>query len=110
MSVRFPHHVELALFRVVQESLANVHRHSGSSTARIGLIRGSEQTTLEVSDRGRGIAKEMLSKTDGTSGAVGVGIAGMQERLEQLGGRLEIDSDCQGTTVRAIVPLYEEWL
>lgn len=95
---RLPRDVEMALFRVLQESLGNVHRHSGSKTATVRLMRGPDEVRLEVLDAGCGIP-------DGrqTSG-LGVGIAGMQERMKQVGGKLEIDSGPNGTTIRAIVP------
>ena len=101
---RLPQEIELALFRVVQESLINIHRHSGSSTARVRVSRDSNAVMLEVMDAGRGMPPEMLDRTKRIFPGLGVGIAGMQERLEQLGGLLETDSGSQGTTVRAILP------
>lgn len=98
---------ELALFRVVQESLSNIHRHSGSSTASVRLLRDAENIVLEVQDQGRGLP---FAVTDGTRlplDRLGVGIAGMQERLQHLGGRLSVASNSQGTTVRATLPLRE---
>ena len=95
---RLPPAMELALFRVVQESLGNVHRHSGSDCARIRLERDAEEVRLEIQDNGRGMP-------NGTQ--AGVGLAGMRERLRQLGGRLEIESDAEGTTVLASLPLNE---
>ncbi|HVZ18178.1 MAG TPA: PAS domain S-box protein [Terriglobales bacterium] len=97
---RLPHDVEMALFRVAQEGLSNVLRHSGSKTARIELLNGAG-VTLKISDRGSGMAKVWDSETPV---AVGVGIAGMNERMRQLGGRLTIDSGPRGTTVTAYVP------
>ena len=91
------------LFRVVQEALINVHRHARSSTARIRLKTDRDDLILEIADRGRGMSPEVSSIA--TGGAAGIGIAGMRERLEQLGGRLEIDSSDRGTTIRATVPL-----
>lgn len=101
---RFPDQVEIALFRVVQESMGNIHRHAGAASARIRLASDAEHVTLEVSDQGRGISAEMLHALETGRGATGVGIAGMRERLRLLGGRLEIESGKHGTTVRAIVP------
>lgn len=98
---RFPPEVELALLRLVQESLGNVHRHSGSPTARIHLGVSGGDAVLEVSDAGRGFRVP----EDAGEGHVGVGIAGMRERLRHLGGRFEIASGPQGTTVRATLPL-----
>jgi PAS domain S-box-containing protein len=105
---RLPDVVELALFRVVQESLGNIHSHARASTARICLARDAEQVTLEVSDQGRGMSAEMIRALEAGRGSAGVGIAGMRERLRLLGGRLEIESGGQGTTVRAIIPRREE--
>ncbi|HEY3131852.1 MAG TPA: PAS domain S-box protein [Acidobacteriota bacterium] len=99
---------ELALFRIVQEGLTNIHRHSGSATAQVRLVSGSDQVILEIQDQGRGIGKgEMDLSSDGIP-ALGVGIAGMRERVRQLGGRLEILSSKQGTTVKAVLPVGGE--
>ncbi len=102
---RLPAEQEMALFRVVQESLGNIHRHSGSETACVQLTRFPERVVLEVHDRGRGIPEERLRLLRERASAFGVGMAGMQERLCQLGGVLEVDSTPDGTTVRAILPL-----
>jgi PAS domain S-box-containing protein len=93
---RLPQDVETAVFRVVQECLANIYRHSGSSTARLRLARGPSSLVLEVEDAGRGIRDDAPS---------GVGIASMRERVQQLGGSLEIASHPGGTIVRATIPL-----
>jgi PAS domain S-box-containing protein len=103
---RLPREKELALFRVLQESLANVHRHSGSKKVSIRLTQLRGEIRLEVQDAGRGLEL----KTDPASGEkapskLGVGVAGMRERLRQLGGRLEFESGHPGTTVRASLPL-----
>lgn len=103
---RLPREKELAIFRVLQESLANVHRHSGSKTVSIRLTQLRGEIRLEVQDAGRGLEL----KTDPASGEkapskLGVGVAGMRERLRQLGGRLEFESGHPGTTVRATLPL-----
>ena len=99
---------ETALFRIVQESLTNIHRHAGSETARIRLRRDAETLLVEIEDRGHGIPKATLQHITGRGGVVGVGIAGMSERIEQLGGRLEIQSGDHGTTVRVRLPLGED--
>ncbi len=102
---RLPRQVETALFRVVQECLTNVHRHSGSTQAKIILRQEAGNLILEVADEGRGIS----TGGDGHQGAgrerVGVGIAGIRERMRELGGRLEIESGAHGTVVRASLPL-----
>ncbi len=104
---RLPREVETALFRIVQESLTNVHRHSGSPRAEIALRRSSDEIRLEVRDVGRGISPEILDRLGAGAGMLGVGIAGMRERMKQLGGRLEIESGGTGTVVRAILTVQE---
>jgi PAS domain S-box-containing protein len=105
---RLPLDTETALFRIVQESLINIHRHAGSETARIRLRRDAETLVLEIEDRGHGIPRASLNRITGKGGIVGVGIAGMSERIEQLGGRFEITSGDHGTTVRARLPLLKD--
>jgi two-component system NarL family sensor kinase len=104
---RLPLDTETALFRVVQESLINIHRHAGSQTARIRLQCDAETLELEIADRGHGIPRASLERIR-SGGGVGVGIAGMSERTKQLGGRLEIASSDRGTTVRARLPLVKD--
>jgi signal transduction histidine kinase len=99
---RLERDAELALFRVVQESLSNVYRHSGSKTASIDLTRSPEGLVLTISDAGRGMAGDAIAGR--RDQPLGVGVAGMKARLKQLGGRLEIHSSAGGTTVRAILP------
>ena len=98
--------LETAVFRVVQESLTNVHRHSGSTTATVRLETEADLLHLYVIDQGRGIAPEKLSSGQETA-TIGVGLLGMRERLRQLRGQLEINSNSQGTSVHAIIPLSE---
>jgi len=93
--------LEIAIFRVVQECLTNVHRHSGSSKAIVRLKRSQDALFVEIQDEGKGIAPEKKSHLLG-SGPVGVGLRGMRERVLQLGGTLEIESENAGTTVRAM--------
>jgi PAS domain S-box-containing protein len=102
---RLPQELELTLFRVVQESLANIQRHSGSNTAEIRLRQEGELVTLEIRDYGRGMVVPFNGSSSGAR--LGVGIAGMRERMSQLGGRLEILSGSGGTTVRATISLGE---
>lgn len=101
---RLPADIESALFRVVQESLNNVQHHSGSLAAEVRIRRENSRLVLEVEDQGRGLPAELLTVNEKSAAKLGVGIAGMRERLRQLGGRLEIDSSLRGTTVRAVVP------
>jgi signal transduction histidine kinase len=104
---RLPREIETALFRVMQESLSNIHRHSGSQTACIQLSESDQEIRLEVSDQGRGLVREMVDRViDETR--LGVGIAGMRERLRQLGGQLEIRSSSKGTTVIAVLPRRQD--
>ena len=91
------------MFRVVQESLTNVHRHSGSSKAIVRLNRSQDAVLLEIQDEGKGITSATKSLLLG-SGPVGVGLRGMRERVAQLGGTLEIESEGNGVTIRAMFP------
>jgi CheY-like chemotaxis protein len=96
--------VEMALFRVVQESLTNVHRYSGSPDADISILSEPNSIRLEVVDRGKGIeAGTSRVKVEGIA-SLGVGIPGMRERLRQLGGQLDVDFGRDGTRVTAVVP------
>jgi signal transduction histidine kinase len=101
---RLPGAMELALFRVIQESLTNIHRHAGSTTASIRLTGTSHAVTLEVQDRGRGL-RDDLKNAAVRSEALGVGIQGMRERIRQLGGTFEVAFTERGTTVRVDVPM-----
>jgi signal transduction histidine kinase len=93
---------ELSLFRIVQESLTNIHRHSGSKTASIRIIRDDAALMLEVRDQGRGMPPERLSEIQ--SRGSGVGIRGMRERTLQLSGTMSIESDGSGTRIHVIIP------
>lgn len=103
---RLPRDLETALFRVVQECLTNIHRHSESPIAKIRLSRSANDVELEVRDEGKGISPQKLSEMAETR-APGVGIRGMRERIHQLGGTLEISSDGEGkgTTVAVKLPV-----
>jgi PAS domain S-box-containing protein len=99
---RLPEEIEMALFRIVQEGLSNIHRHSGSVTATIRLIVDQTHVQMEVRDAGRGLPKP---PGNGSVTGPGVGITGMRERVTQLGGHMKIDSDSHGMTVSATLPL-----
>jgi two-component sensor histidine kinase len=101
---RLPISVEIALFRVLQESLTNVTRHSGASDVSVCFRRYFDQIVLEIRDNGTGIPPELLSRLREGHAQTGVGLAGMRERIHELKGKLEIDSNGQSTTLRAIVP------
>ena len=97
--------IETALFRIVQESLTNIRRHSSSETAGIRLWRNDDQIFLEIEDHGQGIKlTDSIGPIDETH-LLGVGIPGMRQRLRQLGGRLDIVTGASGTVVTAIIPL-----
>jgi len=101
---RLPRNLEITLFRVVQECLTNIHRHSGSSTAAIRVARSENEVRLEVRDAGKGIPAE--AQTSLSSGKLsGVGLRGMHERLRQMGGQLDVQSDANGTLVVATLPI-----
>jgi len=104
---RMAREIELVLFRVVQEALTNIQRHSGSQQAKIRIDRSSN-LTLEISDLGRGLSTIKQKEEDGARLEIGVGIPSMQERVKLIGGRFEIDSGSQGTTVRVTIPLGEK--
>jgi PAS domain S-box-containing protein len=97
---RLPDEMEIAIFRIVQECLTNIHRHSASPTATIRLIQEGDRLTIQVQDHGKGIPLEKQRALI-ESGLGGVGFAGMRERLRQLGGTLEIRSEGRGTLVGA---------
>jgi PAS domain S-box-containing protein len=100
---RLPRDMELALFRLLQEALTNVHRHSESLVAQVRLHRDGNNAVLEIQDEGKGLPEE-IGKS-GSTPANGVGLRGMDERMRQLGGRLQISSSGKGTTLTAIVPI-----
>jgi signal transduction histidine kinase len=101
---RFTRDLEIAVFRVVQESLANIHRHSGSRVARVTIERSLEQIGVEIQDCGSGMSQRLLSDIESgrTSGA---GISAMRERVRELGGTFKIDSNGEGTRVRVHLPI-----
>jgi PAS domain S-box-containing protein len=101
---RLPQDVETAVFRVVQECLTNVHRHSGSPVAKICLARSNGHVRVEVADQGKGIPPEKKAAMN-SAGMPGVGIRGMRERLRQLGGTLQITSNGCGTVIVAELPV-----
>ncbi|HZI51156.1 MAG TPA: histidine kinase [Terriglobia bacterium] len=105
---RLPVEIETALFRVVQESLTNIHRHSGSSTAVIWLTKEGNSIVLRVRDEGHGFSMPATPDDQTETLSPGVGILGMRQRLRQLGGRLEIESSPQGTCINASVSILED--
>lgn len=99
--------IETALFRVVQEALTNVHRHSSASEVDIRLLVDTKRVQLDVSDNGKGIPKGRLQRVLESGSRTGVGVAGMRERVRDLGGSMEIKSDDAGTTIIISIPITE---
>jgi signal transduction histidine kinase len=104
---RLPRETETVLFRVVQQSLANIHRHSGSHVARIRMEADAESVHVEICDEGRGIDPDVLKGFDAGRKLIGVGIAGMRERVRVMGGRFSIKSNGNGTTLDVRLPMAE---
>ncbi len=102
---RLPDKVETALFRVVQESLTNIRRHSGSATASIRIVRHANRIVLTVRDRGRGLPQSSEARPNGKTFSAGVGIESMRERVRYAGGRVDLLSNQQGTMVKVQVPV-----
>ena len=101
---RLPQDLELMLFRVVQEGLTNIHRHSGSATAEISLSNSMGRLLLQIRDQGKGMSAERLASVGG-AGAVGVGLRGMRERVKGFAGELKIVSNGTGTLIQVVIPL-----
>lgn len=97
--------VELAFFRILQEALTNVHRHSGSKKVKVDLWADSLNVILEVKDFGCGLPQDLLDRFQQNGTGTGVGLAGIRERLKELGGELIVLSSSSGTTLRAVIPL-----
>jgi signal transduction histidine kinase len=102
---RIQRDIELVVFRLVQECLTNIHRHSGSKSAAIRLTREADMVVLEVHDEGQGISRERLTEIQ--SGGSGVGIRGMGERVAQFSGTMRIDSNGSGTGVYVAIPIVK---
>lgn len=102
---RLPEPTELVLFRVLQESLTNVHRHSGARRADVSLQTVDSQVFLRVRDYGRGMPPSVVRSFREDGSGSGVGLAGMTERIREIGGSLEINSSAIGTEVVARVPI-----
>lgn len=104
---RLSDEMEIAIFRMVQECLTNIHRHSGGTSAAIRVHEKDHRLLVEVKDQGKGIPLEKQLELS-SSGRTGVGFRGMRERFRQLGGTLEIRSDNTGTEVSATLPLRDQ--
>jgi two-component system, NarL family, sensor kinase len=97
---------ELIVFRVVQESLTNVHRHSGSPWAKIQLSQSPNMVKIEIVDKGKGISSDEGRVL--ATARMGVGVRGMEERVRQFGGSFQIESGTAGTRVSVTIPLVSE--
>ena len=104
---RLDRDLETTLFRILQEALTNVHRHSGGSMVRITLQSDAEQVQLQISDNGKGLPEERLRRLKEDGSATGVGLAGMRERVRELGGSLAISSPIPGTTITVTIPVIQ---
>jgi signal transduction histidine kinase len=102
---RLPDTIELAIFRILQEALENVHRHSGATRAAVLLLQDPDQIVLMVNDNGTGIEPEILQRFGQTGVGSGVGLAGMRERTRELGGSFQIASVPGDASVRVSVPI-----
>jgi signal transduction histidine kinase len=102
---RMPEVVELALFRTLQEGLINAHRHSASENVEVNFQRFPDLATLEIQDFGKGLPQAILDRFQRTGTGSGVGLAGIRERVKELGGDFTICSTSKGTTLRSAVPL-----
>jgi signal transduction histidine kinase len=102
---RLPREIENTFFRILQESLTNIHRHSGSRTAEIALFGDSRSAILEIKDQGSGIPDALSDSAMAFPSKLGVGIGGMRERVRQLGGHLSITGHPEGTEIRVVLPV-----
>jgi signal transduction histidine kinase len=102
---RLSQELEIAIFRIVQEGLTNIHRHSGSSIARISLSAHGEQVILTIRDEGKGMRPELLGDPAENASSFGVGIRGITERVRELSGRIRIKNAMPGTIVKVVLPL-----
>jgi signal transduction histidine kinase len=105
---RFNTEVETAMFRVVQQSVANIHRHSGAFAAEIQIEADAEQVCVQVRDHGRGITPDIIARINSSNHIVGIGIAGMRERINGLGGHFHVRSGKDGTIVEVSLPVTQE--
>jgi signal transduction histidine kinase len=102
---RLPREMELVVFRLVQECLTNIHRHSGSKTANIRIAREDGRIAVAIQDHGQGMSAQRLAEVQ--SGGSGVGIRGLRERLSQFNGEMKIESDSRGTRVLVSIPVFK---
>ena len=101
---RLPQDIETTVFRIVQEALSNVFRHSESPVATVRVVLESKQLRVEVADKGKGIPPAVMAALKGKGGYLGVGLPGMAERVRQFGGTFHVSPGRDGTTVTAAFP------
>lgn len=104
---RLPEALELVLFRILQESLTNVHRYAQSRSVDVEVNWDAEEVTLQVRDHGKGISPELLERFKATGEGAGIGLSSMRERIKELDGRFEIESSARGTIIRAVIPVVD---
>jgi len=104
---RYTPDMEITIFRIIQESLTNIHRHSGSKTAQVRITHDSEQVRLEIGDQGKGIQDGENASETLSAARPGVGILGMQERVRQFGGTFDFTSSALGTLTVVTLPIPE---
>ena len=102
---RLPSNIETTVFRVLQEALTNIHRHSGAGTAEVSLQYRPSQIALNVKDQGKGMPKAHFDRFQSSGTAGGVGLAGMRERINEVGGDLRLTTNSKGTHVTVAIPL-----
>jgi len=105
---RLPSNIETTVFRVLQEALTNIHRHSGAKTAEVSLQYRPSQIALNVTDQGKGMPKAHFDRFQSSGTAGGVGLAGMRERINEVSGDLRISSNAKGTHVKVAIPLIPD--
>lgn len=103
---RLPREVEIALFRVLQESLTNVYRHAAAQSVDVRILCNDGHVTLTVADDGKGIPEEVLARFR-SGAAPGIGLGGMRERLAEFGGEIRVESSTGGSVVEAVIPTSE---
>ena len=104
---RLPAEIETTIFRIVQQGLANIHRHSESRVAEFRLAEDNKQIKIVIRDDGRGIPAEKLNHLRSGKQLIGVGIAGMRERIRDLHGEFDIRSGAWGTTIEVNLPVFQ---
>ena len=102
---RLPADVETNLFRIIQQSLTNIHRHSGSATAEISIKISDGNLAVVIRDEGKGIPEDKMNDLSTGGSLAGVGIAGMRERTREMQGTFEVESNATGTTIRVSIPV-----